>query len=334
SFQAVPVASWGRRYFAVTLFDFPSIQITSDGDRNLVRIRFRFHGTRSPTLTYSNVEYAPDKTLHVELDRGGSFSIHHCDKVKEKHNGSLTGSSVVGQFPIGVISGNCDTATYTTNCRNYRLDRWGSTADVVTEMLLPVEAYGTEFIVVSFNKRSPHGVLMIVASENDTEVSIFLTSDGRTKNITLIHAGDLNKEVIIDDHRMVLSDKKIQVVMMSRSACWSSEGLEHQGDSSISLLIPNYLFYVEYFWITPNITPDSYAALVSENDKIEYLVFDLEPVPDTSTWEEVTGPTSYIVTSVRASTGSHSAASTHYFKFGCYLVGITHKAEYMYPAGF
>ncbi|CAL1543278.1 unnamed protein product, partial [Lymnaea stagnalis] len=329
-FLAVPVSSWGRIYYAATLQSYPSIQIISNSENNGVIIAPRFRGDPRPVLNYGNANYGSAGNLSIILDKWSAFDVSECSG-ESAGQASMTGTLIVGQKAIGVISGNCRTITQTSDCKS-GAQQLGKTSDIVVEMLLPVESFGTEFIIVHV-ERKEKGLVMIVAAEPKTHVNI--SQNYTVKTVHYENAGDWTMDLVMDANRMLVSNKRIQVLMVMRSACYESNGfVEEQGDPGMSLVIPNTLFYVKYAWRVPKTRFNHYVIIVALKDHIENIELNTRPLPSSFKRHDVLGSSKFQVVTILSIEKKHNVTSKDDQPFGCYLMGMAPKRQYLRPAGF
>ncbi|KAH9491591.1 hypothetical protein Btru_030982 [Bulinus truncatus] len=208
TFRAVPVSGWGRRYHAVTFGYRYSLILVSDDNINNVTVTFNAKDNSAFSYTRNGIVYRSGQSIKLELRRLKAYVITSCDNTI--CTGSLTGSSVISDGPIGVITGNCRSSNDNMKCTISE----SSGENYIIEMLMPQESYGKEFILFKKLGRIKGGYGVIVAGSNNTIVnrySIRETSSRHSlevktiklndaKDWTMQHSSDLSKFMLGDDN--------------------------------------------------------------------------------------------------------------------------------------
>jgi hypothetical protein len=130
-------------------------------------------------------------------------------------------------------------------------------SDTLMEMLLPVELWGCDYFTVPFyNKNNSGDIIRILASEDDTQVSIDKTSKGTLGRGEYI---ELDSPDTLSD-LWIHSNKPVQVTQYSKS--WEVAGV---GDPSEMVIIPSNLFFQRYTFYSPawtNLSEGSYVIII------------------------------------------------------------------------
>ncbi|XP_059145922.1 uncharacterized protein LOC131933137 [Physella acuta] len=287
-------------------------------------------------FTYVDVTYFSGSTLRVTLKKFEAFGLSKC-KGNLVVQSSLTGTTVEGKNPIGLISGDCLSNTAVISCETMQLlpDAVGS-RDLFLEMLTPVVSYGKEFITVVITRISPM-FNMVISSEDATTITISEGGGSKYPPVFLAKAGD-SAVLPFQDSRAFSSNKPIQAFFFQASACrYPSQRrvIEAEGDGSLSNLVANNLFYDSYIWSTPfskQMTPNNYFVAVVRREDLMFLRFDNTELNET-TITPVHGA-DYVVVNRNITQGSHNLYGVKAVYFGCYIYGLARYYSYMNPAGY
>lgn len=146
-FLALPVDVLGTEYYAATWVTSGVAMIGLAGVENDTTVTFSLR----PGLSVY-VDGTPyQDSLTINLDRYSTYSLQSLS--------DLTGTHIVSDKPIAAFSGNNRTSIGP-----------GTSEDTLVEQLMPVNTWGKVFALVP-TPRIEHGdYVVIVASENDTQV--------------------------------------------------------------------------------------------------------------------------------------------------------------------
>jgi hypothetical protein len=90
--------------------------------------------------------------------------IFACNDFKVVSNSSFTGTRLVSNHPVNVFSGAKKVAVKDTMT--------GSSSDHLVEQMMPVDTWGKDFFTISTPDRTVGDYFKIVASEDNTEISL------------------------------------------------------------------------------------------------------------------------------------------------------------------
>ncbi|MFZ1731218.1 MAG: LamG-like jellyroll fold domain-containing protein [Bacteroidota bacterium] len=139
--------------------------------------------------------------------------------------GSLTGTRIAATKPVAVFSGAESGWIPEVNSDNYGY------LNPSAEQMMPFRFLGKEYIAVPFRSRRNGDTYRIIATEDNTTVT--LNGLGMP---ALTHAGDW-VEGILTDVTHIGADKPIMVAQYANSARWDADDNEY-GDASMLLLVP------------------------------------------------------------------------------------------------
>ncbi|XP_059169956.1 uncharacterized protein LOC131951630 [Physella acuta] len=330
SMLAMPVSTWGRTYFAVSYNLSPRLQVMTVSGPNLVRMDFKL----DLGMMYNGVNYTKGSTLEVTLQNLQAFNVLNC-MPEDKYSGSLTGTKIEGQLPIGVISGNCKGRTPAFLCDGPDEVAEG-TADYTSEVLPPTQMYGMFYISIRIMAHRLPGTTVLTAAEADTFVSVYRTNEEYDSH-ELLTVGQ-SVELTLPEPRLIVSNKGIQVMYLMRSACRredASFNLEDFGDPAIGSLIPLELFYFEYIWATPDqelVHLTHYIVITVKTEFVIRLRFDDGQLPAHIEWIQALGKPDYRVGNTDIEPGFHEMRGSEKMLFSLIIYGLSDQAvSYMHP---
>ncbi|KAH9495387.1 hypothetical protein Btru_017635 [Bulinus truncatus] len=253
--KLLPVAAWGSVYYAVTMSPpykrFPEDEvnsfkekkpygvgeISSDENENAVSVMFRVGAPWKVRITYKGRNFSDGDELRLVLNREQSFTLEDCKLNFKEEVGSLTGTKIQGRKPIGVLTGNCWSVL--TSCGE-------PIADLPLDSPLPIENFGTEFVVFSLMPGTePYKEIWIVATRNRTVVWIANPNAKITLGTT-----DVWRSLNISGSTYLNSTDPIQVAVALYGRCPFKTN--RNGAPSISSIIPKNLFFHIYTWRSPS----------------------------------------------------------------------------------
>ena len=156
----------------------------------------------------------------------------------------MSGTTICADQPIAVWSGN-QAACFTT-------DKGAATADHAFDQLLPIDRWGTKFIVPLTGLHTLLNDLDIVARDDQTTVTMTTKSGSQTKVLQstekwsrlldAYHPHGYDGTTIEDSTVLVKADKPIQVHLYTSSAVYNGELVnytpKYQGDPSMTMIAP------------------------------------------------------------------------------------------------
>ena len=165
-FLAIPTSAWGKRYVHSAYYDhyetWPSVISRGGGfiivaahDGTSIEIKLNGVG-ESVGKTAGNRKIG--ETINVNLQSGQTYMVRG-DGTNIAFD--LTGTTIDATKPIGVISFHQRTMV-PNKCPNGR--------DHLSEMLLPVQSWGKEFVTMEFNRGGQGDFFRVVASEDNTRI--------------------------------------------------------------------------------------------------------------------------------------------------------------------
>ncbi|MCB0712529.1 MAG: choice-of-anchor D domain-containing protein [Ignavibacteriae bacterium] len=269
---ALPISAWGTEYvtanynldhYPVDPSDISNCNIAPrPGEFAVIAAEDNTVVTIYPkTKTLTNAQ--PNQPTSKKLMKGEMWQVQ--DGGKERGATDLTGSRVVADKPVGLLSGHVRGGIpWTFDSKDHLL-----------EMLPPIKSLGTQHIVVPFSGRNGGDVVrMISGSDGQTKVTV--TSDEGNQSYTLSQKGTF-EEITVSRVTAIESDKPLLVAHYSQS-----KGIDQFGSSRFDpymvVTTPVQQFaYTGVFQTMPNRSTQSSAG---SNQ------FDLHYVTLTATKEE------------------------------------------------
>ena len=160
-------------------------------------------------------------------------------------NSDLSGTTICADQPVAVWSGNT-AACFTT-------DEGSATSDHAFDQLLPINRWGTEFIVPLAGLKARLNELDIIAREEVTNVTITTSKGQRKKTLQpkkkwaelfdAYHGQGQNILTLQDSIVVVKADHPVQVYLYTSSAVYNlyydKDGrIKYQGDPSMTMIAP------------------------------------------------------------------------------------------------
>ncbi|KAH9495605.1 hypothetical protein Btru_014768, partial [Bulinus truncatus] len=333
TFVAIPVDSWGKIYYAVTLRKSPYLVIIAFEEADVILDLRRYSSVTNSlmqlTINLLKVIMNGTDKITLSLERYGAVDISGCSN----STSSLSGTNIVSNEPIGVVSGSCGGRLYqpAENCSKERI-----LSDLAAEMLAPHETYGRVFITPVLTLRLSSGSLLVVASQPDTLVR-YIDDRGESKDVTLTQSGNV---IRLPASHWVSGTKPIAVYYIQRSGCdptsSSTDETDNElGEASLSLVVPVELFYFKYVFIVPSVAgAENYIIMVINNVRRRTLVLDGNYLSSQLIWDKALGTHSYTQGGMAITEGVHRLATVDFSAFGCYLYGLKLSHSYMHPVGF
>lgn len=225
SYLALPVDTLGWEYFALTYVQDAEVLVVAT--ENDTRVSITLPKKAGPCqVVYGRNTYRNGDTFNVTLNRFETFHLVQFSLLSD-----FTGTHIVSSKPIAVISGNVKVP----------VPAGAGSADHLTEMLTPVDTWGRRFLTTSTPDRNIGDVFRVVASDNDTHVSL---SNGSSYVIS--SPGDfLELDIPTGYNQAISTDHPVQMAMFSKT--FKDDGPNY-GDPSMTLIVPEPQYASDYTW--------------------------------------------------------------------------------------
>lgn len=288
-----PMREWGMEYFIFTPSNSPPSMLkefvfVNGKEQNIVEVFL------SAAVRFEGRLYGVGSKLVVVMEP--------YENVQIQSQGDLTGTRVSSQSPIAVYSGH--TCTWRFSKCNH-----------VFEQLLPVQSWGTHFLVAPLNIQSQFDTVYIQASQS-TNVTL---QSGRFASTDILQRGlVLEYKVKFPDGLHIIADKGIQVLFLFNGVR-TSRGQMY--DPFLINLLPNNRFCSSYA-LDGLAGFDNQAILIVPTNEQTGINFDGLNLPRNTQWREFKG-SEYSWTEFIYQPGAGRHTVTHpNASFGVYSVGI------------
>ncbi|XP_055872567.1 uncharacterized protein LOC106058032 isoform X2 [Biomphalaria glabrata] len=263
TFKAVPVAGWGRRYHAVTFGYKYSLVVMTSEEPNIITLTFQ--SNRSDfSYNHSGVIFKNGHSIQMQLFRLKPYAFSSCDK--EGCQGSLTGSTVIGEKPIGIVTGNCRSLNDGMVCQSEEREE----ENYIVEMMLPQETYGRQFILIKEIEAFKMGYTVVIAGTDNTMVHTYKKRDGRNLDVVQTYLRKANDWTKLKDYISYINASHGVLVVYVQSA------KTKVGGPSFLQIIPMELFYFKYMIIKTIIFSvrgkDTWKVYIGQIDKNSIFV--------------------------------------------------------------
>ncbi|XP_055873176.1 uncharacterized protein LOC106050624 isoform X2 [Biomphalaria glabrata] len=326
TFVPLPVAGWGKEYFAVTMgYRYSIIIIANDGPN---QIFFTINAAkRDFRMKFDKTHFEDGEIWSIELKKFQSYAVTNC--AEDTFVGSLTGSYLRGTHAFGVVTGNCLSQTDDEACGVNQNEPDDISFNLLAEMLLPRESFGKTFILFRHPRPETKGHYIIVAGSDNTFVKLYNETLGTFGTLKLQGVGSWHKTEATSCY--MTSNKGIQVTYVLASSC---KGMPNDAPSLCNL-IPVELFYFKYLCSVPkNQEMFHYILYTVELKAGKDIRLDFAANTSSFSQQYVRGNNAWRTYSATVLPGSSFVIYSTQSTFGCYLFGWSARATYMHPAGF
>ena len=205
-FTVLPIRSLGTEYFVASYAPSLSSQmvIVSTDANTAVRIR------PSNRVIYRNRNVGAGRMIIIDARNYEVFLLGS--------TADLTGTKIVSNKPIAVLSGN--------RCAFVPVDVFS--CDHLAEMLPPFSQWGKTFVIMPFFGRSAGAIYRIIAGKDRTEVVV------KSQKIVLGEQQFQDFEVAFGQTSLVQSDKPVLVVQFAKG--FAADNVN--GDPSMTIIPP------------------------------------------------------------------------------------------------
>ncbi|XP_028411539.1 IgGFc-binding protein-like [Dendronephthya gigantea] len=302
SYLALPTTKLGRKY-VVASYEKTNLGIISTEDNTVVSITLNADGV----LRYGQKLYRKGKNIVLRLNRLETFHIDH--------NADLSGTIIEANKAIAVLSGDKCAKVNTRFC------------DHLIEFLLPVQNWGTEFVVATtgqMNKKAGD-IYRVFAYENDTRVR---NKDG----YRLLQSGQFTEYDLGDKLASFFECSKPCQVVQYIKGYLETRGIEV--DSSL-LIVPSIDHFLDTYnvylsWMKENEFQHSVTLLTKSSQKEGLLVNGGNTT--SLQWQNIEG-TKFSWTILQISSKCTISHRSRDSLFGALVFGEAAYHSHGYPAG-
>lgn len=247
----------------------------------------------------------------ITYKRGSKFTVQlePYETVIFQSNYDLTGTRVVSQQPLAVFSGHTCTRVLCKYCNH------------VFEQLLPVNKWGSTYIVPPFPIQPRYDMVYVTASRK-TKLRV---RRGRFKYILNLRAGKTKFLRTSQRHPLSLqADFGIQVIMLFSGTKKIVKGVRKHYDAfMLSVLSTDR--YCSHYSLKALQGFENKALVVAPTAAVQKLRLDNKPLPQNTNWKIIPG-TKYVWTEIDSSRAKFLSSSS--VPFALYSVGYSLRNGY------
>lgn len=193
----------------------------------------------------------------IALDAG---ELYYVRSFVAGFGGSLTGSRIVADRPVAVLSG-AETGWVPEQGGNP-----SAFLNPLAEQMIPRRYLGTEYVVTPFRSRYGGDTYRIIATEDSTNVTV---GGGPTM---LLHPAGMWIEDLVTQPVLVSSNRPVMVAQYANSAAWDMPNNEY-GDGSMMLQVPTDRYMSCHYFPAGTLIADATIVpnIVAQVDDISWL---------------------------------------------------------------
>ncbi|XP_035699745.1 IgGFc-binding protein-like isoform X2 [Branchiostoma floridae] len=308
-FLGLPVDVLGNEYYVAS---YPSRYSFHPSEFGIVGV----YDNTTVTVTLS----APTTHQGQSYEAGSSATLllNRFEAVQFKSTSDVTGSYIVADNPVSVMSGSeC------TNVPNHF-----HACDHLVEHIPPVSTWGERFVTVPLAVRTGGDIFRIVASEDGTDVDVTGLSTHS------MNSGDFwELDIPSNEYRVISSTAPIMLLQYSKSQ--GADGINT--DPFMMYVPPIEQFAADYTFATvdsPSSPYTSYVNIIIKASETAGLRYDGNALPSSTTWTAIPG-TDLVGTQLNIAT-----AGTHKLKhisaivqFSIFYYGFASYDSVGFPGG-
>ena len=253
--------------------------------------------------------------------------MNRLDSLQIHSVGDLTGTKIMSDKPISVLSGNKKAVVED--------GLGGNSRDHLVEHLLPVQSWGKNFATVPIPGRSTGDIFRFIASEDTTVVYVkgMKGKSPANDHFVIPRAGSyVQKHFSSDMYAHITSDKPIQVMQYAMTQATGRES----GDPAMITIPPVEQYAANYYFTTPKYSLGHYTnyfMFVLDKAQKNGLRLDNKPLPGNTVYQNI--PESNLTAGfVQITEGTHSVTHTNPTTvIGGTLFGRANLESYGFPIG-
>ncbi|XP_071147001.1 IgGFc-binding protein-like [Mytilus edulis] len=318
-YLALPVDALGKEYYTISYApSYYYTLFTVIGTAHHTNVAIQLPNTPGLNVTLKGITYHQNEWINLTLNIYSTLEISSV--------ADLTGSHIISDKPVGVLSGNKKAVVGNT----------GGSRDHLVEMLLPVDSWGKNFATVPIPERYNVGdIFKFVASEDNTIITVTGMDHGVQFNdkFTIAKAGQsIQKHYSSGLYSHVVSDKPIALYQFSLT----QKGGPDHADPSLITIPPIEQYAAHYTFTTPEYSLGNYTNyfmfIVNGNQK-NGLRLDNHPLPSNTTYHKIPG-SNLVAGYVGISVGTHTVNHINdTMVIGGILFGKAKLESYGFPVG-
>ncbi|XP_060549962.1 IgGFc-binding protein-like isoform X2 [Pantherophis guttatus] len=250
-----PIDQLGQLYYVITPTEDSSLNlkefaVVAHEDPTSVTIHLK------GTVTFKNEVYHAGSTLVTDLKAFEAIQLQSTE--------DLSGSRIESTKPVAVLSGHICAVKFTA-------------CDHVVEQLLPVQSWGTTFIVPPIPFQTRHDIAYIVSAENTV---LKYQSSSKQESRTLVAGEVVKLEVLTSQPLFISADAGIQVHLFFTGS--SSRGYSYD---SFLMNIPAITCYCNSYHIYGKKGFINHAMIIAKSSEIRGITMEGRMIE----WRQILG---------------------------------------------
>lgn len=258
----------------------------------------------------------------------------------------LSGAKICADRPVAVWSGN-QAARFTTDLGN-------ATADHAFDQLLPIDRWGSQFIVPMTGHSTRLNKLDVIAREEGTKVTITTSRVTQTQTlgsgakwerlVDAYHGQESSFQTLADSVLLVKADKPVEVYLHTSSAVYNlDKDIKYHGDPSMTMISPlehltDTAVFTTYENQLKDVEPMSYELVLwAKETAISTLQRNGRAIP-ASSFKALPGNVfpgyKYARISIPKEEEGYQILTSKVKGFGGYICGMENGQAVLYPVGY
>ncbi|KAG8143303.1 hypothetical protein E2320_000560 [Naja naja] len=185
-----PIHQLGELYYVVTPTESGTKEFAIIAHEDLTTVTIHLKGT----VTYKSHVYRPGSIFVTDLKAFEAIQLQSTE--------DLSGTRIESTKPVAVLSGHSCVSKFTA-------------CDHVVEQLLPVQSWGTTFIVPPVPFQTQYDIVYIVSAENTL---LKYQSSSKTESRTVVAGEVVKLEILTSQPLFISADAEIQVLFFFTGA--------------------------------------------------------------------------------------------------------------------
>lgn len=288
-----PTTEWGTEYYVLTPTNLNNkeFSVTNGNDNNRVTVFVE------GSFTFKGAVYTKGSKL--------ALSLKPYESVIFESVYDLTGTRITSEKPVAVFTGHTCTIVLYNYCNH------------VYEQLLPVNKWGSTFIVPPVPLQSIYDIVYVTASQR-TQINV--KSDKNPYFVNLAAGASQQLKTSQSSPLYLQADHGIQVLMFFSGA---KIGATYYDAFLLSVLSTDR--YCSHYSLMALENFDNAALVVAPNTALPKLTLDNKPLPQNTKWKSFPG-TEYFWTQIDCNKGNILSSSS--VPFALYSLGFADRNGY------
>ena len=262
------------------------------------------------TPTNSLIGHPAGTPFSITLNRGEVYYANSA--TSSGASGNLIGTAISASRPVGMVNGNGCT----------EIPNGVSACDHIYEVAQPVQSWGLTAAATNLPNRPNGTIYRIVASEDNTEVSINGAVQGTINRSQFIETPSLTGNLFFSANRPIFVTQYMTGISSPSATL---------GDPAMGNMIPTEQYLSSYTFSTVGDTQfvEDYLTIIADNDDVGTLMLDGVAVSAAS-FTPIPG-INFSSAVVPINDGTHTTTSTK--PHGITVEGYDTADSYIYPGG-